>query len=302
MQYLDSFRLPTERDELDFIIPPPGQKISPRITMECYSNTNFYPFKLFPDKGLSRLEFSPITIFYGNNGSGKSTLLNIIAEKLQLRRVSPFNETPFFEDYLKLCHAELTYGRKLPKESAVLTSDDVFDFLLDLRALNSGVDARRDELFAEYDRYRDPNASPFRLQSLADYEELKVRNDARRSTKSDYTTRRLPHNLPSHSNGESAFECFTTRIKENALYLLDEPENSLSVVLQQRLAAFLEESVRFYGCQLIISTHSPFLLSLRGARIYDLDHVPVTTRRWTELENVRSYYEFFKQNEKAFES
>ena len=269
--------------------------------MECYSNNNFYPFKLFPAKGLSRLDFAPITIFYGNNGSGKSTLLNVIGEKLQLRRIAPFNGTPFFEDYLKRCHAELTFGRKLPKESAVLTSDDVFDFLLDLRALNTGVDTRRDELFAEYERYRDPNAPTFHMQSLADYEELKVRNDARRSTKSDYTSRRLPHNIPSRSNGESAFECFTTRIKETALYLLDEPENSLSVVLQKKLAAFLEESVRFYICQLIISTHSPFLLALKGAKIYDLETTPVRTAYWAELENVRAYYEFFKQNEKAFE-
>ena len=300
MQYLDSFRLPNEREENAFLSPPKGSPPS-IVTMECYSNTNFYPFKLFPDKGLSRLDFAPITIFYGNNGSGKSTLLNVIGEKLKLRRIAPFNDTPFFEEYLKLCHAELTYGRKLPESSSLLCSDDVFDFLLDLRALNSGVDTRRDELFDEYDRFRDPSAPRFQLQSLADYEELKARNDARRRTKSDYTTRRLPHNIPSRSNGESAFECFTTRIKDSALYLLDEPENSLSVKLQQKLAAFLEESVRFYNCQLIISTHSPFLLSLKGAKIYDLDVSPVTVRKWTDLENVRAYYEFFKQNEKAFE-
>lgn len=301
MQYLDSFRLPTDRDEVDFILPDNPKALSHTITMECYSNTDFYPFKLFPGKGLSRLDFAPITIFYGNNGSGKSTLLNIIGEKLKLRRIAPFNNTPFFEEYLKRCHAELTFGRKMPKESALISSDDVFDFLLDLRALNSGVDARREALFDEYARYRDPNATPFRMQSLADYEELKARNDARRRTKSDYTTRRLPHNIPSRSNGESAFECFTTRIKSDALYLLDEPENSLSVKLQKKLAAFLEESVRFYNCQLIISTHSPFLLALRGAKIYDLDVKPVAVRAWTELENVRTYYEFFKQNEKAFE-
>ena len=32
----------------------------------------------------------------GKNGAGKSTLLNIIAEKLQLTRSAPFNNTPFF--------------------------------------------------------------------------------------------------------------------------------------------------------------------------------------------------------------
>mgnify|MGYP006990124335 CR=1 FL=1 len=35
-------------------------------------------------------------------------------------------------------------------------------------------------------------------------------------------------NVREHSNGESAFLYFTDKIKENGLYLLDEPENSLS--------------------------------------------------------------------------
>ena len=34
---------------------------------------------------------------------------------------------------------------------------------------------------------------------------------------------------------------------------------------QRELAQFLTDSVRFYRCQFIISTHSPFLLSLRDA-------------------------------------
>ena len=119
-------------------------------------------------------------------------------------------------------------------------------------------------------------------------------------TRSAYTHRRLPDNLFGKSNGESAFEYFKDKIRENALYLLDEPENSLSVGLQKKLAVYLEESVRFYGCQLIISTHSPFLLALKGAKIYDLDAVPVETKRWTELENVRIWYDFFREHGEEF--
>jgi predicted ATPase len=89
---------------------------------------------------------------------------------------------------------------------------------------------------------------------------------------------------------------FTEQIKDNALYLLDEPENSLSAKLQLELAKFIEESARFYNCQFIISTHSPFLLSMNGAKVYDLDSYPVETKRWTELENVRIYYDFFKEH------
>ena len=58
--------------------------------------------------------------------------------------------------------------------------------------------------------------------------------------------------------------------------------------------------MRFYGCQFIIATHSPFLLSMKGAKIYDLDEEPVDVKRWYELENVRAYYEFFKKHEGEF--
>ena len=102
------------------------------------------------------------------------------------------------------------------------------------------------------------------------------------------------------SNGESAFRFFTNKIGENGLYLLDEPENSLSPERQMELCGFLEDSARFFGCQFVISTHSPFLLSMRGAKIYDLDADPVCTSRWTELPAVRAYYDFFKQHTAAF--
>ncbi len=102
-------------------------------------------------------------------------------------------------------------------------------------------------------------------------------------------------NIHTQSNGESALLYFTESIRENALYILDEPENSLSASLQVKLKQFLEDSVRFYGCQFIISTHSPFLLAIRGAALYDLDATPPQTRKWTELENVRLYYDFFQE-------
>ena len=58
--------------------------------------------------------------------------------------------------------------------------------------------------------------------------------------------------------------------------------------------------MRFFGCQFVIATHSPFLLSMREAKIYDLDEDVVDVKRWTELKNVRAYYEFFKKHEDAF--
>ena len=85
------------------------------------------------------------------------------------------------------------------------------------------------------------------------------------------------------------------------LYLLDEPENSLSSEKQIELQRFLVDSARFYGCQFIIATHSPFLLAMKGAKIYDLDEDPADVKKWTELGNVRAYYEFFREHRSEFE-
>ena len=116
-----------------------------------------------------------------------------------------------------------------------------------------------------------------------------------------FVKQRLAKNVEMFSNGETAMQYYTQRITENALYLIDEPENSLSAAFQLELARFLADSSRFFGCQLVIATHSPFLLSIPGAVVYDLDSTPVRPRRWTELENVRAYYDFFKANAPAFE-
>ena len=86
-----------------------------------------------------------------------------------------------------------------------------------------------------------------------------------------------------------------------SLWVLDEPENSLSAQNQLQLKYFIEDCVRNHGCQFIISTHSPFLLSLEHALIYDIDDEPPREKRWTELESVRTYFEFFRDNEWKFD-
>ena len=74
----------------------------------------------------------------------------------------------------------------------------------------------------------------------------------------------------------------------------------MSPKMQLELVTMLEEMARYCGCQFIIATHSPFLLALEGARIYDLDARPASLKNWWELENTKVYYEFFKKHEHFF--
>ena len=135
------------------------------------------------------------------------------------------------------------------------------------------------------------------LKSITDLAALKQNNAAKRQTQSTFVKAGAKANIPTHSNGESAYKYFSEKITHDSLYLLDEPENSLSPKRQQELALFLEEAVRFYNCQIIMATHSPFLLQMREARIYDLDTQPVTTQHWSKLPHVQAYYQFFKQHD-----
>lgn len=285
MIYLSHFSFPEAEQETDFIF---------RLKRTCYDT--IYPFQVLSKKGLRMLDFEPVTILYGGNGSGKTTALNVIAEKLGLRRDTPYNRSNFFEDYTRICDFELQ--EDIPRVSRIITSDDVFDFVLNLRILNEGIDRKREDLFTEY---LENKYAHFQMKSLEDYEKLKKVTEARRRTQSRYVRGSLMDNVREHSNGESAFLYFSEKIQEQGLYLLDEPENSLSPLRQQELLRFLEDSARFFGCQFIISTHSPFLLSMRGARIYDLDEEPADVKRWTQLSGVRVYFDFFKRHEGEFE-
>ena len=39
---------------------------------------------------------------------------------------------------------------------------------------------------------------------------------------------------------------------------------------------------------------------MKSAKIYDLDEDPVDVKPWTELKNIRVYYEFFQKHEREF--
>ena len=292
MVYIRSFQLPSVSEETNFLSRDGETKRT------CY--TSRYPFGIFLSREVPRLQFEPITILCGGNGSGKTTILNLIGEKLGLHRGAVFNRSAFFGRYLDLCQAETApaFDRAVKETSRVITSDDVFDYLLDFRYMNEGIDHRRRELLEEY---ADARYAKFQLRSLADVDRLRQVADAQRKTGSRYVRDRVMNDVPGQSNGESAFLFFTRQIGEGGLYLLDEPENSLSPRLQLELRQFLEDSARFYRCQFVIATHSPFLLSMKGARIYDLDGDPVQVRPWTQLPHVRAYYEFFREHQTEFD-
>ena len=257
-----------------------------------------YPFHVFLEKQFFNIEFEPVTIFYGDNGSGKSTLFNIITETINkdkpiISRKKPLVKSEYFDTYIEKCKYYLE--NTIPMESKIILSEDIFENILSKRIENQKKNEGRKELEMQYMQYK---YNPVNYSSL---EDLSISVETRNKTQSKFIKSRIEENSKEFSNGQTSLEFFDKELKENGLYLLDEPENSLSPKFQIELIQLLLELSRFFKCQFIIATHSPFLLSIPNAKIYDLDSVPVTPKKWYELENMKIYYNFFKENKDKFE-
>lgn len=316
MLYLQSFTFPNERQEAEFLYPKdktPGE-VSSGAFKDFRTRTHHgsvYPFGILDRNRLGCVSFDRITIFCGGNGSGKTTALNVIAEKLGLKRESMFNSGRFLQDYLNMCtyytdlgvdsYARWKKGEErglyIPTDSRIIVSDDVFAHSMKQRRINDRIYGDRAD--AEKD-YNDLIMSGAKLRSLEDYERWKARNEALRN-KSAFMQKQLGSEVLEQSNGETAMMYFLQRMENPGLYLLDEPENSLSLENQMKLVEYIESSAHWFNCQFIIATHSPIFLSMKGARIYDFDENPVKTKKWTDVENVRTLYDFFKTHEAEFD-
>ena len=291
MIYVRKLNLPSEHAEIKAI------ELEKRT---CFHT--FYPFKIFPEKKLSEVQFDGITMFYGGNGSGKSTVLNILAEKIHAIRYSEFNDAPLFDQFVQMCSVDFS---RVPKRSYVLTSDDVFDYALKARSINDGIDDQRHELFENYialhqEAVQNPEIT--RFKGIDDYERWKTVMEilSPKRSQSSYIKKRVAQDIDLHSNGETALRYFLERIDEDAIYLLDEPENSLSIEFQIELAEYISATARATKSQFVIATHSPILLSMQNAKIYNLDAYPADVCSWTELDNVRKYFDFFMEHKDEF--
>ena len=302
MIYLKNFQFPSAEKEERFLI----SRRLPRRWQEPY------PFNVLSRNNLISLDFSEITILCGGNGSGKSTALNIIGSKLEIPRQSAYNKGDLHSDYLELC----TYQTgdwahelfELKESSYIITSDDIFKFMLDVRTRNDLFDIRSTAIVQEmyrikYRQYTDNEQDALRHLDLESGENVDTFSriyDMKRKNVRRYIRDEMGCKTQTYSNGETGFMRFVDSILPDSLYLLDEPENSLSCELQMKLAKYIEDSAKHCGCQFIIATHSPFLLALQDAKIYNLDANPVTISKWWELPNMQLYYNLFKQYDDKF--
>ena len=220
-------------------------------------------------------------------------MLNLIANKLQVQGYeyatnNKYGVVPYFTKFVDECKYTLgddESGKplcRIPKKSRYIKSEDI---LYEIKKIQQ-EQILSDGYVYEHVRRGMPKEQikSFRASSLMQRQ-----------------LAYLKFAQEKYSNGETTLQMLDDYIEPDALYLLDEPEVSLSPENQTILAEKLNKLARFLGCQFIISTHSPFMLGTLHAKIYNLDSRELEEAKWTELENVRYFYDFFQEHKGEFE-
>lgn len=263
-----------------------------QLSKDRNANENIYPFTILKEKEPDIFVFDSITVLYGNNGSGKSTILNLIAHKLNLKGKELIHqpvqgEYPYYEKFISSCQYSLEEDengkkiKKIPQDSRYIKSEEI---LYEIRKI------QQESILEEG------------LISNLVRQGMEV-NKAKEFTKTEegqVQLARFEFAQEKYSNGETTMQILEDNIQPDQLYLLDEPEVSLSPQNQVELAHKLNELARYLGVQFIIATHSPFMLGILEAKIYNLDTKNYEIQKWSKLDNVKYFYDFFKKREKEF--
>ncbi|SDT08443.1 Predicted ATPase [Paenibacillaceae bacterium GAS479] len=254
-------------------------------------NPNIYPDYVFKHMAGEVLLFDQITVLYGNNGSGKSTLLNVIANKLGVEgseRMPSYGHSDSAQRFLNLSSYQLGYDdrereiKQLPEGSRYMKSEDI---LYEIKKIQQSTVLRDGILYEEINKGMSKAQA---VQYEHSYEfKKKLEN--------------IQFSQEKYSNGETSMQFFEECLLPGQLYLLDEPETSLTPANQIKLAEQINELARYFDSQFIIATHSPFVLGTLNAKIYNLDRIPLQTAEWFELDNVHFFHQFFNKHKRLFE-
>lgn len=96
------------------------------------------------------------------------------------------------------------------------------------------------------------------------------------------------------SHGESFLELAVDRFRGHGLWVLDEPESALSFAGCLSLLAVLKDLLASGKSQVIMSTHSPVLAALPGARILEVGPWGLRQREWEDLDLVTNWRSFLE--------
>tara|TARA_R110002096_G_scaffold408655_1_gene607858 strand:- start:407 stop:1198 length:792 start_codon:yes stop_codon:yes gene_type:complete len=246
-----------------------------------------YPYDVPAIKYAKHIDLSnQITFLIGENGSGKSTLLESLACRLQLRHMDGvgygkkcFDAAKKLLPYLEL---EWSIERSI---GFFFRAEDFGDYLNSIHRADVDLHNQMNYLDDEV-----PDHIIQHMKDSANYQLHQVRKD-------------YGQELDSFSHGEAYMHIMNEMVNQRGIYLLDEPEASLSPAKQLAFIYFLQNHLQNFNSQFIIATHSPMLMAYPDATIYeiannemkktpleDTDHYSITK---SFLNNPKSYLRYF---------
>lgn len=232
---------------------------------------NPFPFNVSAIRFAKEIELdNKVTIFVGDNGSGKSTLLETIAMSLNLPLIGGFiSERPGFEAARILQqHLHIEWKHQTSK-GFFFRAEDFGDFINSVENERKRIDADLTELKGEVDD------SIIKQMS----ESMNYRLHSMRKTYGE--------NMQAFSHGEAYLKIFETRIGDKGVYLLDEPEAALSPLKQLSLLFLIMESIKKGNIQFILSTHSPIMMGIPNAVIYEIKEDAIERVNFEETEHYK---------------
>lgn len=255
------------------------RSIRPKTSFGEIEGTEAFPFSVPAVRDLKKLELrAPVTFFVGANGSGKSTLLEGIAAAADLAVVgsASVRDDPTLAAQRRLADAlRLEWSRRAHR-GFFLRAEDFFGFAREISRLRSQMVERLAEVatsFADRSDYARGLAEGPARASIAELEG------------------RYGVDPDGASHGERFLRLLDSRVVPGGLYLLDEPEAALSPQSQLGLIALFGRMIE-EGSQLIVATHSPILMAMPGAIIYDFDLTPPAPVAYADLEHVNLTRDF----------
>ncbi len=145
----------------------------------------------------------------------------------------------------------------------------------------------------EIDLIQDPSGFFFRSEDFGDY----VLNSNESFKKNMLYT--YGQNLSSFSHGQAFFHIFFQKMKCNGLFILDEPENAMSPLHQIDMIYLIKKHLEDFDSQFIITTHSPILMAMPDAVIYQITKKEIKKTRLEEVDHY-VFAKNFLNNPRAF--
>ena len=233
--------------------------------------TKSFPYNTYAIRYAKHIDFGQaVTFIVGDNGVGKSTLIESIAYKLGLPRIDTYL------DYMEESFEPLESIAECLKLE--MNTEKVKGFFF------------RAEDFGDYVAKVDDYAKSWTYEyfkQLPHFRMLEVVNNNTREYKNMMSNYR--QKLSSFSHGEAFLHIITERTKKQGLYIFDEPESALYT--RFRLYILIREHLKREDSQFIIATHSPILMALPRALIYEITEAGMNA---TPLEQVEHYYKLPK--------